>query len=106
MFKQIFILITVLVLLTACAGTPSKIAPEQMQPIEAAAASEPVEKSSDAVKTATTEVKKVCKTYATTGTRFKEKVCRSQEAWEEIERKAKEALDAGTKPQGNNPVGG
>ncbi len=50
--------------------------------------------------------KKVCKIYASTGTRFTKKICRSQQAWDEIEQKAKDALYYGTKPHSNNPSGG
>lgn len=45
---------------------------------------------------------KVCKAYAPTGSRIGKRVCRTQAAWDEIERVAQNRLDSSTKPQSNN----
>lgn len=100
--KSIYLVILIALLMAACTGTPTKIAPEQMQPVEQVAKTDGTETAKVEGKT----YKKVCKTYATTGTRFEKKICRTEEAWDEIERKAKEALEKNTSMQSNNPTGG
>ncbi len=111
MNKNTLYLITISVIISACSGIPSKIAPEQMQQVdqvkvtEAPAATAEANTEVAAVEEKTYKYKKVCKTYATTGTRFEKKVCRSQQAWDELERKAKESLQRSNSMQTNNPTG-
>lgn len=96
---QNYILITSLsILVSACKGVPVKYAPDEILPVSQA------DQAADSAESGK-RLTKVCKMDAPTGSRIGRKICRTAEAWDEIERKAQRQLDNMTKPQSHNREG-
>lgn len=96
-----FLVVVCIMLLTACSSSPSKIPMNEIVEVSEIDEQELVDSGLANEK----KYKIICKSFAPTGTRIGKKECRTEKAWNELRRIAKNRLDNETKPQSNNPNG-
>jgi len=104
MKKESVVLLVLGLWLSGCASNPETAVGAQNTTSKAEESVQP-QQDEENKPLASIEPVKVCKNYAPTGSRIGKRVCRTQAAWDEIERVAKKSLDNSTKPQSSNQEG-